>query len=300
MGKVFTSQEIVEGRVPQEGAHTEAGHFLLDTMWLRYLEQFDDAEYSAAFTAFDGSMIYGSVAQDSANRRSDLDVLVTYSVDVGAPDIVIEGYRSLFQEVENIWHVPIESNIWHIGSFMNGVHTIDAAFLEHLQSVEKSWLVGNPLEFLTIKEPDYTDIFNRYYAHKVRSFTKALSDTTDIVNPHHLQRALELPAALGRKALSTLAQIDGTVTSPGNLTKNKVNQQVAALTAEWPRITELLEDLRTIDDEYSALLEKTVEGHYAPDEYERRVNALYRPALAGALRLTSALGDFVVTQLKTK
>ncbi len=296
MGKVFTYEEVVEGRVPQIGAHDKAAHYLLDNLKDRFLDQIGDKQAEPAFRAFDGAMVYGSVAQGTADRRSDLDVLITYDAKNEDSTVVIDGYRNLFKEIESKWHVSVESNIWRTGLLKAGVHTIDAAFVDHLDKVGSEWRVGDPLQYLQVETPDFSDIFLRYYAHKARSFTVALSDTRDELNIDRLQRALELPTALGRKALSALglAQI---APGAGGISKAEVSRQILELVDPNSDTGKLYTALIDTDKAYSDALESVIKGYTRALDLKTYLPELYRPALGMALRLTEALGSVVMRKL---
>jgi hypothetical protein len=240
-------------------------------------------------------MVYGSIAKGTATLRSDLDVLITH-VDDSHPVAMIKELREIFADVEDHTHVTVESNIWPSSSLTSGNHTIDAQFYDHLRTVGLRWKIGDPLAGMKLGKEGYGEVFRRYYLHKVRGFTTALSDTSLELDYKKLQRALELPSALGRKALSTLHHYGHDIpVTPGELSKKDVLGWCMSLgLLERPDIRRPWQELLALDAGYDEALIDAVSGYTSVDTYEQAVAHLYEPAISAALVVASNFGVFVM------
>jgi hypothetical protein len=322
MGKVFTVNEIANGDIPEVGAHYEAGQHFLGELFDHTPPRNENGRgyFHPRYHAVDSVMVYGSTALGLANVRSDLDVLVNFcesrSLHEQPVDECFSIIGSLIRTTQDKYKVPVQANILpHMWLWNPLKHNVDILFAQHLVRVQNmddpQWSFGFPADGLVHnrdtnnRTPDRIRAFAiRYTAAKARQMAKALTLYTE-VDHHTLQRALELPSALGRKIVALadatkpeLAQafeeVDGRDASFQGFV-------LAAASVEWHRDygrdTSLLDmlSLKQKDEEYSELLDSTISGSTTLEDYQTWLEDQYRPTLQLAYRIahdwTSLLSD---------
>ncbi len=207
MGRLYTPGDIEGGRVPnRDGSdHYEAAAVLLDGV--RAVDTPDQPMSGMAF---------GSLVTGNAGRRSDLDFLLRYSSLEQLQDL-----QAITRSVQERFHVVVEAQTFQDGAFRtpasHDVSPLFASHLLHVQDEYSQWVHGLPVEELrqfAIDTRDRGDVSDdeakevlidviSYLHYKLRQFAKtALMAHQRKVNYYTTQRALELPKALGRKALA--------------------------------------------------------------------------------------------------
>jgi len=291
MGKVFESETIRDGKTPENGAQYEAGAYIMRIV----LDDEDQSfESSQRFNAQAGIMIYGSTALGTANRRSDVDVLVNYHR--GDTD-VLHRWRTLFTEAERKFNVPVESNMNIVGAFFNPLqHTIDPGFAAHLYLVQEDpvWSYGFPATgLLSGIAPEAQDEHLRaaavkFAAGKRKYFARSLVKYRGEIDFDYYQRALELPSAIGRKVLSLEVGVDdsiaGEVSRDKTGTIEKTRQRLSDLHTAWSEPwaknpADIFVELNKLDQEYDQLLEAVIQGNTTLEEYNSWLEYHYLPVL---------------------
>lgn len=277
MGKVFSPEEIEQGHIPEEGAHEAAGRAILNRLFIG-----DEAfVWNTLSAKLAGGMVYGSTALGKANKRSDVDVLVVYR---GDRSDILDDVRGVFTEAEDRFHVPIEAHMLEFNSSGRpSEHTLDPLLLNHLFEIQEQddprWSYNWPLSYLSIflpeedpSEAQLRHLAQRYSTAKMRQFAHALTDYRGEVNYKTLQRALELPTALGRKVIA--ATIDPEMgQAPHPLPPADSNDIMLTKLANLPQPKQGDEAARTMrqlamfNREYSSLLELTIDGNVTTGVY---------------------------------
>jgi len=309
MGVIFSSTAIAEGKYPKQGAHEEAGREILQKLFLDKDEFSDDPRQRLLFYINSG-MIYGSTVLDRATRRSDLDVLVVFH-DNGR-EKAIQVAREIFAEVEEKYHVPVESNILSIESLFDGAHAIDDLFAQHLiriqGQIDPQWSYNWPVDALAMRtEPlSYAHVRNialRYAHGKARQQIRALIEYRGDADLQVMRRALELPTAIGRKVS---AVINGPTMYWQKRHEDKVAPLQVAERLGLYRASDRLSDfdgvydgyessieLIKIDEEYNQLLEATINGQISIEDYEQWIQARYEEVCKKALAVALAWHNVV-------
>ncbi|GEM_PF-2396439 len=281
MGKIFSPETVEKNDVPEPGAHRAAGRFILDKF------RNDALSYSIG-----GVMVYGSTALGTANIRSDVDVLFTYypSHSKGLDEI-----RDVFLEAENDYRVPVEPNPQSVGALFDPLqHTIDPAFAAHLYHVQDNpeWSYNFPATGLYMSHEDrqlqerLRPSALRFSAGKRRLFAKSIVNYRGETECNAFQRALELPNAIGRKVLSFEAKIDDSISaeisSDKNGTIDKTHRRMLELDAAWSIVANAPKaymQLAELDEEYTSLLENTLNHTVSIASYKQWLQENYMPAL---------------------
>jgi hypothetical protein len=253
-------------------------------------------------------MVFGSVALGCAGVRSDLDVLGI--IPPGEDEMALsERVARHFAEVSNRWKVLTEGSVITSQDIASRRHplTEDSLFTEHLLYMARSgkYTVGDPAaSLLPLNEFDSAQsqmqaagsITALYTAIKRKEFFTGLAAESDAPNYHKLQRAFELPTAIGRKLLRLQELREWSVASqqPHALQSSDESYRridLAASIKDYLQGTDGEQPANWLlghDQEYSCLLQDTLQGEVAMTDYEDWLGKAYRPAISQALRLTIA------------
>ncbi len=293
MGRVFTPEQIEAGAVPEPANFEIAGRELLGMLATGMLEPGNEAStFNSGSYILDGAFIFGSATKGESNVRSDLDVFVSYSIGSSTMSQAILGLRPAFAELQTRWHIAVEPVILHTAQLMDGDHSVDPIFEQNLRSVPAEWHVGNnPLDHIQDQSKSWSAVVHDYAMHKERKFTKALADTDTTVDYKVMQRALELPSALGRKCLALVYSRQALENNDyRDASKQKVVQAIAEIAPA--AIVAPLNKLVEFDRSYNHVLTNVINGRIRPDKYLSLLKAMYLPVVATALELTVSLEEF--------
>ncbi len=242
MGVVYSSREIANGAIPQNGAHLEAAQ--------KIIEEVPRVE------GVDLTTVYGSVVDEDkhANVRSDLDCLI----DADESYKTLSQIREIIEEAEQKTHVKIEPNIWIANeSFEARTQRMhDRLFSVYLANAIKNptWSIGKQDEkIIQIAQEipsgeQLRSVVLGYLIYKHRGITTAPLHFDDDKSIKAMQRVLELPKSLGRKAsqLCVLLEKDGF----------KEERSLFDHVAEDEKLPKILTDLGAIDKEYTEYVEE--------------------------------------------
>jgi hypothetical protein len=306
MGKVYSVEAVAAGNIPEPGAHVEAGQFILDELFGGPNENFfsDDFRITDDFldpNSLVSGMVYGSTAQGKANIRSDVDVLINYSER--DPATAFSAIRGVFAAARERYKVPIESHILPDAVLLRKAqHGVDSLFASHLLEVaaspdDPSWTRNNPVQYLKaggLEEPDpYRDrlIAEAYVSEKRNNFTKVLGNLDRGMDVDALQRALELPSAIGRKVL-VASHEDGDIIphiSEKAATREAVLRKTEELAPEgFECAADSQRQLIAFEQEYSEMLDSVLDGATTLEAYDAWLQHAYEPAVLAAHSVSSA------------
>lgn len=265
MGKVFSEDELMRDAIPRLPDFSQAAEY-----FLRWVEKSQNDGF------IDGGFIFGSTAINATGVRSDLDcMLVPKDVSEGSQTEVIELLGALSGLHPN---VPINPIIHHRARLESGDHEIDRFFGAHLTG-ERRLVAGNdPAEYMRFPKTPAKDVLLNYVRHKKRGVNKVFSMVGAEVND--IQRMLELPVAIGRKALAVLDEIEGSERAVANSAdRSSIIDSVMGLFAELG-VEAGAKRIKDLDDTYTELLRKWLAREVDYFEYEKFV---FGDTYAGAI-----------------
>ena len=295
MGRVYTPEQVEQDRIPELGAQIKAGRFILDAI------SFNADSLQGSLNS---GMIYGSTATGTPDIRSDLDVLAIYHNGRTA----LPFLRKLFSEAEDTYNVSVEAAVYPAGSlYTPSLHTIDPLFARHLLEVQGMedpvWSHNWPVDALRqiayshLSEEYLRRLAGAYISGKARQLTRASVNYRGEADTHDMQRALELPAAIGRKILpifmdeENIPRIEdkkGTVSSVLRVT----NEQMIYAEYVLSDFHKLLE----INREYDQMLAQVVKSQITIGAYKDWLNENYLPAIESGIAFTNAWANHAVTR----
>lgn len=290
MGVVYSGAELWGCKLPAEGAHMEAAACVVEEV---------GGMEEAVLT-----VVHGSVVNGTSNVRSDLDVLVTYdsSVLMEEPKIVRSINRALGR-IGRETNVKIEANIWPADEALEArkERMYDLLFSWHLARSMKhpDWAVGDPDEkILEIADHSLDDegalrrVILNYTTYKHSGFAKAPTyfDESDKALAA-LQRAFELPKALGRK----IRQMEG------DDAEASADENLEALESSGlkGKTRYALERLSELDAAYTGNLEELWEFYQGgPDEctfksYKDELTRVYPVAIDLGIVAASGFTNYI-------
>lgn len=263
MGRIFSYEEISKDQVPESGEFVVAKeHFA------RSLEAYIDEG------TITGGFIYGSVAIDLANRRSDFDTFLSVrSLASG-----LDAAQGLVEDVKRKTKgkIPISPIVQTRDSLQTGRHEMDRFFGEHLTSGYRYILGVDPAESMYFSASPADAIVSGYLAQKKRRLmnTYVAVDPLDVAEGG-LQRMLELPVAVGRKALQALAEtnhIEQAVTKTAD--KAQVIQAIRkVLKAE--KLHTGFNQILDLNQLYNTSLDRAIEGRGNQKNYEKVLTEIH-------------------------
>ena len=289
MGVIYSSAELINSAIPSKGAHMLAAESVIEKV-----PKIDENVMT---------LVHGSVSEGRSNTRSDLDVLITYNFDNpnDEPDVV-DRIKKVLGDITDRTHVKIEANIWPADEPMvaRRERMYDRLFATHLAVAMSNpdWCVGDideaimgialhPMDELAINKV----MFN-YLTYKHSGVTRAPRqfDENDPSSILALQRTLELPKALGRKATQRMGILhpDGRGDFKDTLDKSEAGDE----------FHQSIIGLRAIDQEYSGMLEYFCNNpvglrDHDVVEYKLWLKSRYSQALSLGLVATTTFIQFL-------
>lgn len=305
MGRLYPSEKVYNGDIPAADGrdHVEAAKKFLDEM-----RKMDDPDSPLS------GMTFGSVITGNANRRSDVDFLVVYySLQQ------LEDLGEVIAEIDRRHNVMIEAQTFQLGAFNSpATHDVSPLFGAHLLDVQDNhpgWTIGSAIEplrdfvagpdsngeagfFMSREEYDQKvlrDVMS--YAHyKLRLFASSslMAKVKGSKDLYVMQRALELPKGLGRKAgaiVSTLGGVEVDLDVTDREAMKESFAQLIELTGDEEMVS-LYDELIKLDAEYDQLLEEAIlTGEIA--DYDEWINMNSNRARKDAHNLADAFARAV-------
>lgn len=254
MGRVFSIEQVKDcaETVPVLSDFSDA------------LANFESAaEEEIAGGAISGAIVYGSVAIGAANIRSDFDCMIT------PHDHTPEGRAA----IGRVLQATSLDGLMEVGAILHpkprlasGAHELDKYFGRHLTGGSRVVLGEDQANYIQFADQEGYPLLAAYIRHKKRSVSVSLSE----VNPRYhigLQRVLELPLAVGRKALQVLDDIEGTERATADsANKSKITPASLAL-FESLGLDEVPRELLDLNKAYTQVLEDFLQSSATEAQY---------------------------------
>jgi hypothetical protein len=227
-----------------------------------------------------GLRIYGSVATETANLRSDMDVF-TVIRDISA----WEPLKKVYGAVHNRFNVNIEpKNIIPLEFAITGRHTANAIFVDNIKlSPKEGNIVGkDPLEIVGPMDVCIFDNHTLFLSKKRGTFTEGYfaNDSRDIYSV--TQKALETPVNVGREILQMLPHL-GFNLELKDIGKRSVINKFNEIFGGTDLIDEF-NNLHARDQAYTEFLDDAFLGKVTKHEYQEHVNTLFKECVPMACR----------------
>ena len=282
MGRVFSYEQIQEGKVPDPFVFTKVRKtFALSV------------GHGVRNETLVGGMVFGSAAVGRANRRSDLDVLLEL------PDDDIESYESASRVVRALkkatdGKVPVNAIVRSTESLLSGHHEMDRFFGAHLSGPHRTVVGEDPAKSLHLEFAPAHTIIDDYIHSKMRKISQGFVTDDETKKLEHMQRLLDLPLAIGRKVVRAVDEVEGTHRLTDD-TANKSSVREAAMDLfEEHGISEVPSMLIDLNAVYDHVLDYALSGdinHRTYDDFLRDV-ASRAPAVMEWLRMVDReIGD---------
>jgi hypothetical protein len=288
MGRVYTPEEVWDFHVSETPRHREAGRFALHALFPK-----DPADNRILILndepIFTSAMIYGSsVDGPGPNIRSDLDLLVTHSDNV-SKNYAKSRLGDIVDETEAGYKLKVEPKLFPDSGITK--NEVDPLWAEHIVDVKQrlpGWCVNDPSRILVphlLKSDDWEGhalLGLRYLDGKAAEFSEAIWSYVGFANYTVLQRALELPSAIGRKILPA-TKMPGEILPPISDkagTRALVEQRIID-NFDSIQGAQLLEDQRALaakDTEYTRRLMGAMEiRRLLKQSHNKSLNGVNRP-----------------------
>lgn len=266
MGKVFSTTDVEREWIPSES----------EFKW--GVEAFRESiEAGVASGLIDGGVVYGSVAIGVTNLRSDFDCMI---VPVDHSDDAIDAAYDVVADISSATnlHVPIGASIHHKARLATGAHEIDRFFGVHLTGSHRIVAGNDPAEYIRFSDTPANLILMSYLRHKKRTINTVLTSHDEPEYLNAAQRMLELPLAIGRKALLVIDEIEGTHMAVENSADKPAVSKSALLLYEELGVAETALELRQLDSVYTTILERTITGEVSLSRYDQFISNLAKTA----------------------
>lgn len=210
-----------------------------------------------------GAFIYGSVAIGTYGRRSDLDCGI---VPIDHSPNSQEGIDRIVVATNPTGRIEVNPILHTRQRLMSGNHEIDRYFGEHLKGESRLVYGIDPAAYIRFANHDAATIMLMYLEHKKRSIAPGMT-------PHSpeffkgLQRILELPLAIGRKALRAYNEVNGTSKRfADSANRTYITPAVLAFFEELA-LDAVPQNLLALDQQYSKVLDDILAGAATDKDY---------------------------------
>lgn len=310
MGRIFTAEAVAHHHIPEPGAHQEAGRFILDQLFEPRDEWTNEEKFAFIIdgNGVESGLVYGSTALGSAGLRSDVDILLNYHASYA--NTVFPLIRDLFETAERTYNVPVEANVLPVGALYSPLeHSIDPLFAQHLLTVqyleEPRWSYNWPvdaIQFTPLGEDleQLRAIAIRYASGKSRQFTRALINFRGEADLLVMQRALELPGAIGRKVIAATQEHGDEDLDLGDkhVLSDVTLERLTQLSQGWfTQATLYHQYLFNLDKTYNQILQSAIEGDTAVEDYTEWIQENYLHACKMAQEVAYAWSQIIGRRL---
>ena len=275
MGRVFSIAEVKGGAVPaMADFETSLEGFLTA------------AEQEIKQGTIDGAVIFGSVAIGSYSRRSDLDCMIV-PPDYSQPSIA--AIRRVMAQANQGDKVQVNPIMHSRSRLASGNHEIDRFFGVHLTGEGRLVRGNDPAEYMCHAARSSEAILYDYIHNKKRNIMSVFH-AEDAERYKYLARILELPLAVGRKALRANDEAHGTDISDFNTAeKTKLARRALELFA-FVGLDEVPQGILSLDHTYSATLDQMMAEEITESDYAEVIEEI----AATAARASQWLDDFEI------
>lgn len=211
-----------------------------------------------------GAVVYGSVAIRAYTMRSDFDCLIVphnHSVDS------ITAINRIISSAEVDGKIDISAIIHPKDRLARGAHEIDRFFGDHLTGQSRLVYGEDIKDYIRFPDHGAYNHLISYIRHKKRSITNAF----DARNPDYykgLQRVLELPLAIGRKALKVADELEHTsLAMSDSANRSKVTPAALKLFND-AKLGDLPSSIIQLNIDYTDLLALAIKGKVDEQEYQ--------------------------------
>lgn len=188
MGKVFTFEEIEEGRVPRPE------NFNLVASRLR-----EELLYESSVVC---ALLFGSVVRGDSTIRSDVDCVVVYDVQKEKSAVRVMHRLNRFA---NTLHIPINYTPCDTAVARTYLHALGKAFVQHLQAaIDAGGIIKGNLVDILAPTMSATQEVESYISRKMFSLMESYAEMSTYSEERlfaFLKKALEAPMHVARKML---------------------------------------------------------------------------------------------------
>ncbi len=269
MGRVFQYSEIEAGLVP-ELADFQAAADAFSAQCSDAIEQ----------GHIDGAFIYGSVAgmlnasaRAIPNRRSDMDCFIVITDYDTASLATLRGIARSVEDASN-QTVVAQPIVYRRDQLANGhipgAHEMDPMFGTDLTGSGRFVIGEDPAEYMRFPNIPLFDAYNSFVAQKRRKLHNGLAQEPETEEGvRTVQRFLELPVSMGRKAVQALI-LEEQCDEDGFWAADKkqvLEMTIQALFSGEDHPAKLMERILGYDKQYNDLLSQALSGQLTQAEY---------------------------------
>lgn len=291
MGRVYSPETVAAGNISLVPRHREAAAFVLNALF----PQMGRFELYAE-PLFEAGLVYGSTVDGPGpNIRSDVDILAIHRPGSEYENEAQRIMRQVVEQAESTYKVCIEPQLYTAGRV---AECADPLYAEHILDMgkrQRQWCINDATKEFTdciLKPEDKTGRLLhgvRYLYTKAAEFERAINEYVGFAEYSVLQRAFELPSAIGRKILPATV-LKGEKLPPIS-DKAGMRALVEKRTSgrfDSSQATCLIDDqrqLQKLDTAYSNLLVDTLKRITSLTTYDSWLEDNYHPACERAERI---------------
>ena len=286
MGRVFTRSQLEQGRVPTaEDFENAIGAFS------------ENIELGIRSGLIDGGAIFGSAAIKATSVRSDIDCMI---VPVDQSDESLAKVKSIVDKAADASRhtIPINAQAHSKVRLVNGRHEMDRFFGAHLIGGYRTVFGTDPAEYIHFPPDPADKVLFDYIRHKKRSINGLFQASGSDEWYKGAQRILELPNAIGRKALCVVDEIEATTRSERNVAHKGMMRDAAMNLFKELGADETAQKLFDTEHDYNDLLNDVLSRDIDSHEYEIILQQNIDAVSARASRWLDTLDDVFMDRFK--
>lgn len=285
MGKISSYDEIASGRV----TNPEVFDIATDI----YSEMIDIGINDGTIH---GGFIFGSVARGTQSRRSDFDGKIALAS--GKPENY-EAAKGIINGIKQVCgeEMPMQIEAFPVSYLRNGTHGIERLFGQHLISCDLIVIGPKPEEYITFEEiPPAKDILAAYLSRKISKLKVSESQCIEeSLQQGGLQRMVELPIAIARKAIQALTEERLYSTTMGSGSDKKLIAELGHELLANFGISDEYDSLLDADARVTQMLEDAITGKISRYEYNWMISDLHAK-LPGAITWLNQVQDKILPE----
>lgn len=235
-----------------------------------------------------GAVIYGSVAGGTQTIRSDFDCMV---IPYDHSDASLAVVNSIVRATRGDAPIEINAIKHHKRRLESGSHEIDEYFGEHLTGPFRTVLGEDLGTYIRFSGYGTYEELLRYIQHKKRSVTLG-DDSSNTETLKAMQRTLELPLAIGRKALMVLQRENHFPSLTFNSGDKSHTAQLAIAMFDSFGLADVPHRLVTMDRDYTHVLTQTLVGNTTDAEYQESLDEI-KESIPAASRWLDDIDDAI-------
>jgi hypothetical protein len=291
MGRVYTAEAIRHETVPL----TTDAHYQAAAELTAIFSQQLPSGLAQPVNAF----VYGSVADGTANIRSDVDFAVGFMLKDDDSLAPYYEAQALAADVARKHNVYVE--LKQLMEVTNVIEGADPFFADCLG--ERAVALGQPTKLIPYgtRREDSEALFHKataYVGQKLIKFVRPFDYSEDSQHAK-LQRALEAPKAIARKAVYCLVDADDLpegfnrndlfAVSELSVQRIKNKEYYPAAAYAYSQIVRSADWLIKANDDYTDLLHETLANTVTTEDYEQWLKGHYYPVRQHAAELCHGL-----------